>query len=150
MFHSIREFLDDGTALQFDKTGQPTKHHHLVGIVVLLWEAAMIDGSLTVGEFPQVVKALNHEFELSDPEVGELLEIVRYIHGDENKINKYVKAISESFDESQKQLLLSYIWKIVLSDGTVSVEENEFATNLAQKLGLTLEQSLRAMKLSEK
>lgn len=151
MFGNLRAFLK-GTDAALTVSGSLVGSREVeIAVVSLLLETAYADGKLSPAEIEKLVSAVCHHFEIGGncEELSELLDVAEELHEDQGKLTAVVDHINQEFNSSQKQLVLSAIWRVAAADGSVNDIELNFATQLRQRLGLTLEQALEARELSE-
>lgn len=122
-----------------------------VAVVALLLEVAYADGAVHPEEVRKIVDLLSQHFDHapSSSELQELLDLGLDLDRDREKLKVLLDKVNSEFNASQKQLILVSIWRLAASDGSVSQLELQYATQLRQRLGLSLEQSLEARELSE-
>ncbi|MDC0358629.1 TerB family tellurite resistance protein [Oligoflexia bacterium] len=148
MFERIGDFFRGQTSLKIDKNGSPTdKDLHIAAIVVLI-EMACSDNEFLPEELDTIVEIMSHRFELPQNEVGELMEISKFLRKDGEKINEFISIVNECFDDNQRQMLLSMAWQVVTSDNHAHEDEVAFAAKLRKRLNLSLEQAVRAQQMA--
>jgi uncharacterized tellurite resistance protein B-like protein len=148
MFKNLNEFFG-GHKLEIDCEGQPNSHDLHVSVVVLCCSLAFSDGELETPEISNMTGTLFREFGLADHEAGELLELAHFLVHDKSKIDQFIEKIKSNFSLEQRQLLLSILWKVIISDGIAEAEETKLIAQLRHNLGLSIEQGVRARKLAE-
>jgi len=149
MFERIREAFQGIDSLAVDSKGDEVSNDIRLATAVLLLEMAQVDGGYTSEEGRSLFQALEKEFGLTKEMTHSLLEKAEQNVGGPGRIDHFVQIINSSFDDLQRQRVLSDVWKIVSADGVTSEREQKFAVYLREKLGLSMEQSLRARKMSE-
>ena len=148
MFENILGFFTGKSSLEVDKDGTPTSRDLQVAAVVLLVEVAHADNKFEGSELDAIVKAMNDEFDLTPEDTGELLEIAQCLREESGRIDEFVEVINANFDESQRQKLLSMVWKVIGADEVVEESEASSAAKIRKRLKLTLEQAMRAQSMS--
>ena len=148
MFENIKEFLNQAE-LTIDVNGEPTSHDLKVAVMVLLTKLAHSDNDFNSEELQAISENLAIDFEISDSEIGEIIQIADFLVRDEAKVEQFITAIHDGFNSDQKQLIVSLLWKIVLSDEVINEAEVILVNNISKQIGLTLEQSVRARQLTE-
>lgn len=150
MLKNFDGFLrSDETTLMVDKDGQPTPRDLKVAIVVLLLDVSHHDGTFSPDEVRELVASMNAAFEMTDIEVADILEVAEILHKSNEKVKQFIAAINEHFDDSQRQLILAMLWKLVKADGKIEKVEQQHAIQLRTLLGLSLEQAARAVQMVE-
>lgn len=148
MFKNLNEFFGDEN-FELDTEGEPTSRDTQICVVVMLSALSHADGEFEEEEISSIMGTMFREFGLADHEAGELLEISNFLVNDKAKLDQFFEKINARFSPEQKQLLLSMLWKVVMSDGSAEAAETTAISQIRAKLGLSMEQSVRARKLAE-
>ncbi len=118
-----------------------------VATIAVLTALAHSDSQFETEELNEIVLAMNEEFDLTDTEIGELLEIADFLRRDHKDLDDYLDMINATFDQDRKVNLLRLVWQVAGSDDTAEALEAQLAAWLRAKLGLSLEQAVRARTL---
>ena len=148
MFENIKDYIE-GAGLAIDASGKPTERDLQIAVIGMLMRVAYSDSELESQELNAIRAAMLHEFGLSSYESGELIEISEFLIKDRNKLEQFISAINDNFNDQQKQFLIAMVWKVLLADGKAEKLETKLASELRVKLGLSLEQGVRARKIAE-
>ena len=148
MFSNIKEFFQEAS-LELDCSGKPTTHDLHIAMLVLLSTLAHADQNLESEEISNIFGTMYREFGLSEHETGHLFEIANFLINDKVKYEKFIDTINIKFSADQKQLMLSMLWKVLLADGQAEKVETTLIATLRQRLGISLEQSVRSRKIAE-
>jgi uncharacterized tellurite resistance protein B-like protein len=115
---------------------------------VVLVAAAFADRSFAPVEQQQVISALTTRLNVPRVQAESLIAEAQ----DKRNLQKLAECtagLRDKLDVEERVNLLALTWKIIASDQVSTADENAFAVNLRQQLGLSMEQSLRARKISE-
>jgi uncharacterized tellurite resistance protein B-like protein len=146
MLSDLRNYFHGIDSVSVDKDGKPTSDDLKLAAAMLLLECARVDGSYQQVEAQTIAELIENNFGLDQKKTLALIEKADTTRPDHEKFVQYIR---DGFDESQKQLLLSLLWRAIAADGVADKLETAFATTLRTQLGLTMEQSIRARRLAE-
>jgi uncharacterized tellurite resistance protein B-like protein len=149
MFEKVREAFGGIDTLSVDADGIRASSDLRLATAVILLEIAQIDGAYSSEEGRSIFLTLEKEFGLTKENTHALLEDASINAGGQRRMDHFVEIINSHFDVLQKQRILADAWRIISADGETSQQESKFAVTLREKLGLSMEQSLRARKLAE-
>lgn len=149
MFENLREFLSGNEGLKIDRQGQLNQREVVVATVFLLASIAHSDHDFEAAELNSIVTQMFREFDLPEHETGEIVEVVDFLIRDGSKIESFIEIVRKHLDSEQKQVVLAMVWKLLNADGTAERQEAELAADLRAKLGLSLEQAVRARQMAE-
>lgn len=150
MFSNIKEFFRGNESLAVDNSGSPTKRDHQIAVVALLSAMAYADNAMAPEELQSIFRSLASTFGVEGEEAGELYEIAEFIRKDrQGRVDEFIEAVRTSFGPSQCEHLMGLVWRVLSADGSASKAETSFAASLRKRLGLTLEQAVRARQLAE-
>lgn len=149
MLENVKDFFMTNADLTVDSDGQPTDRDLVVSTLVLLSSIAHADSEFEEQELAAIVTSLFSEFEIAQDEAADLLEIADFLRKDGSKIDQFIATINSKFDADQKLMILAMIWRIIISDGQAERFETSLATQIRQKLGLSMEEAMRARELAQ-
>lgn len=149
MFERVRDAFQGIDSLVVDSHGTQVDGDLRLATAVILLEMAQVDGQYTSDEGRSLFLLLEKEFGLTKEKTHALLERAEINVGGQTRLDHFVGIINSHFDILQKQRILADAWRIISADGETSQQESKFAVRLREKLGLSMEQSLRARKLAE-
>jgi len=149
MFERVRDAFKGIDSLAVDSQGTQVNGDLRLATAVILLEMAQIDGQYSSDEGRSLFLVLEKEFGLTKEKTHALLEKAEVNVGGQSQLDHFVNIINSHFDVVQKQRILADAWRIISADGETSQSESKFAVRLREKLGLSMEQSLRARKLAE-
>ena len=149
MFCNLKEYIFSGAALRVDDSGRPSDRELQVATIALLAEMAHSDKGVGPQELDAIFAAAAKAFGVEGEEAGELVEIADFLRAEKKCLDDFVAAINKNFNQSQKEQLLGLVWKVLSADKKFEKVETVFAAELRKRLGLTLEQAVRARQLAE-
>ncbi len=149
MLQNIKDFFMANAELTVDANGEATNRDLIVSTLVLLSTIAHADSEFEHQELAAMVTSMLTEFEISEAESGELLEVADFLRKDGSKIDKFINTINKHFHADQKTMILAMIWRVIVSDGQAEKFETNLATQIRTKLGLTMEEAMRAREMAQ-
>ncbi|MCB0352235.1 MAG: TerB family tellurite resistance protein [Bdellovibrionales bacterium] len=150
MLGKLKEFLKgEQKEISVDKHGKPTPYELLMASAVLMIEMAGADKDIAHAEAQAVCDALASRFGIDEDEIPELVQAAIAARQEKGRIDEFVKAINENFNDAQRQQILSMVWRIVLADGKVDKFEERFAKQLMNRLRLSSEQAEEAREMAQ-
>ena len=93
---------------------------------------------------------MEEHFELNDVDSLSLMEEAQSLVGQEGKLDEFIEAVSENFDEKQKKLLLAMVWRVLMADNIIENHEQKFASMLRQRLNISRELAEEAKMMAAK
>ncbi len=148
MFKRIKEFFRGETLLDIDAKGMPTQRNVLTATGVLLLEVAGADSDYAPEETRAVFQTMQTEFQLSEEEVLDLLEVADLAR-DGKKIDEFVALINSNFSDEQRTKILAMAYTVIRADQNLDKDETKFLTQLKFRLQLNDEQLEKAKELSK-
>jgi uncharacterized tellurite resistance protein B-like protein len=150
MFSSkIREFFESDVSLDIDRLGNPTPQETSIAALALLVAVAKEDDDFDLSEIDEITDQLAILFRLDDQQSKSLLDLSSVLNSSHEKLLEFIGTINRCFDDPQKELVLALVWRVIKADGKAVSEETSFAADLRAKLGLSMEQAIRARQMSE-
>jgi len=149
MFERVRDAFKGIDSLAVDSRGAQVDGDLRLATAVVLLEMAQVDGHYSSDEGRRIFLILEKEFGLTKEKTHELLEKTEINVGGQTRLDHFIGIINSHFDTVQRQRILADAWRVIAADGETSQAEGKFAVRLREKLGLSMEQSLRARKLAE-
>lgn len=135
-------------ALARDKNGSPVSEELRVAVVAILLRGAQVSHGHQSEELNKIMNAIFLEFGLSELQGGELLEVAQFLNNEPQQQERFVELAHSHYSREQREHLLSLAWAVLGADGIAEREESCFAAQLRVKLGLSLEQAVRAQQLA--
>jgi uncharacterized tellurite resistance protein B-like protein len=136
-------------SLEVDANGDPSEKGLQVATIALLLEMAKVNNQIEKTEIDSLVRSVSFAFDILDEQTGELLEIATFMLKTPGNLDKFVELIATRFNLDQKQRVMGMVWKVISADGVADKYETSFAAHLRTRLGLSLEQAVRARQLAE-
>lgn len=121
--------------------------HTKIAIATVLVASANADSNLAPAERAVLIKQLETRLGIKRDEAVQLEKQVES-EEDQAVIQKYIAALRE-LSVAQREAILSLAWQIIAVDKKIEDDETRFAAQLRHNLGLSIEQSIRARKLSQ-
>ena len=97
---------------------------------LLLVEAASLDGSFDGAEEEAVRDALAHRFELSAPEVEQLVEEARTAQEHSVEMSRTIRVLKQHLGRDDRIQILEMLWEVALADGVV----HDYEANLVRRV----------------
>jgi len=143
MFAVIRNIIaGQSTKGQESRGDQEQKKHIAAG--VLLLEAAHVDNDCSAEEMEQIVATLEKKFALSADTVADLLDLARADREQAIDLWQFTNLINQQFSQVEKMAVMEDVWRIILLDGHLDQDEDQYAHKLANLLRLSHEQMIDA------
>ncbi|MEQ9619432.1 MAG: TerB family tellurite resistance protein [Deltaproteobacteria bacterium] len=134
MLSVFKKFFDgsSGNAGGMEKEDRGAKLR--TATCVLLLEAATADNNFSPEEQKKVIEILQKRFQMSDTEVGELIDESKKAREDATDLWYFTNLINESLTKEEKYDLMELVWEVIYSDGTLDKFENYIAHKLFNML----------------
>ncbi len=139
MFDAIKKFLKGSE----DKLDNITNDVALAAGVILL-EVAYSDKEFAEEERSFIVNILKQDFNLSDDETHELIEIGTMILKEDTNKWRYINLINEKYSNEEKLRLIHMIWKLIYIDDKLDKYEDHLAHKLSSLLHIPHHQLIQA------
>jgi uncharacterized tellurite resistance protein B-like protein len=148
MLNRIKNFLEGEISLDKTKDGEEVDRTLMVGIGVLMLQMAGADNDYAPEEVQSCFRTLEKHFGISDEEAMEILEEAENLKGDKEKVSSLLESLNTKYSDSQKQLIMALIWKVVVADDKIESFELRTANQLRVRLQLSEEQAEEARKMA--
>jgi uncharacterized tellurite resistance protein B-like protein len=132
--------------LQPDNTRVKIGESNKLAAAVVLLAAASADNTIDPVEREMVIRLVKSECSVPDEAISRILANA---HENLPVLDGFIDQLHSYLNPEQREHLLALVFKIIAADNRVAPGESEFAVRLRVKLGLTMEQSIRARKLAE-
>ncbi len=127
--------------------GTSTNRDLALATAAILSAAASSDQSIDKKEAQAIATAIQSRLGISSEKCSALM---KQVEGHEStKLEKFVAEINAQFGQEERVQILALAWKVIMADGVITTEEGVFSVTLRKSLNLSMEQALRARKLSE-
>lgn len=118
----------------FEKGGEPTQQDCKTAVVILLVVAAIRDEVFVPEELSKICGIATAHLGLSSTEAAHCIEVANICIAEEETANRIFNKVRDRFSDAQRQKLLGLVREVVLSDGLLSSEEDQFLGGVAEYL----------------
>lgn len=129
MLDAIKKFLKGGE----DRLDNIKDDISLSAAVILL-EVAYSDSEFSKEEREFIVKILRQNFNLSEEETKELIELGTQILNEDTNRWRYVNAINEKYSRDEKLKLIDTVWQLIYADNKLDKYEDHLVHRLSRML----------------
>tara|TARA_Y100000816_G_C26048736_1_gene549712 strand:- start:307 stop:759 length:453 start_codon:yes stop_codon:yes gene_type:complete len=91
--------------------------------IALLLETSMADEVLEESELSALKETLIKDFNISEEEITELIEISKQNVDDSTSLYEFTRDINDNFDSNERIKLIESMWKIAYADGNIDKYE---------------------------
>ena len=91
--------------------------------IALLLETSMSDEVLEESELFALKETLIKDFNISEEEITELIEISKQNVDDSTSLYEFTRDINDNFDSNERIKLIESMWKIAYADGNIDKYE---------------------------
>ena len=91
--------------------------------IALLLETSMADEVLEESELSALKETLIKDFNISEEEIAELIEISKQNVDDSTSLYEFTRDINDNFDSNERIKLIESMWKIAYADGNIDKYE---------------------------
>ena len=91
--------------------------------IALLLETSMADEVLEESELFALKETLIKDFNISEEEIAELIEISKQNVDDSTSLYEFTRDINDNFDSNERIKLIESMWKIAYADGNIDKYE---------------------------
>ena len=115
-----------------------------VATAVILLEVANADDDFSEAELDTVVSILKDNFNLTDEEVSDLIEISDEERKGSVDMWHFANIINENYSEAEKQSVMENIWRVIYADGRLDKFEDHIVHKLATILHISHKKMIEA------
>ena len=128
MLDAIKKFFEDNL-----RASQPADEEHQLKLATaaLLVEMMAQDGEHHHAEHAQIKHSLQTEFDLSEDEAHELIELARQESHDATDYHQFTSLIARNYTQSQKIKVIEYLWAVAFADGKLDKYEEHMVRRIA-------------------
>lgn len=119
-----------------------------VAVCAILLEAAEVDQEVPEEERRMVRALLREQFELSDAEVDDLIDLTHKARRDASDLWPFTTAIAREWLPAQKRDLLVMVWRVIFADGRLDAYEDQLARKLQMMLSVNHSVLIEAKQLA--
>jgi uncharacterized tellurite resistance protein B-like protein len=143
------KFLSSAITLDVDNCGVPTRQDLGIAVVALMITLAKQDNDFEEVEIDVIAEQIQEMFRLDSADSHSMVKLVEPLTNSPGKLIEFIDVVNQNFTAAQKQLVLAMIWRVALANGHSDSHETQFATALRERLGLSLEEAVRARQMAE-
>lgn len=132
MLNRIKSLIGGGPARE------PAQEHERIQVAtcIVLLEMAHADEEFHAMEENLIRDLLQRKFEISDPDVRELIEFARAQRQESLDIFQFTRLIKAHFTRPEKMEMMEALWRLIYADGVLDKYEDYLVRQLATLLGL--------------
>jgi uncharacterized tellurite resistance protein B-like protein len=134
MLNAIRAFFEQNLVAGPDASEADAAHAERLAIAALLLEMLHMDGEDRPEQRAVVQAAVRNDFELSDAEAAELLELAEAERSDASDYFQFTSLLNASYSAEQKIALVETLWRIAYADARLHKYEEHLARKVADLL----------------
>lgn len=149
MFDIVNDYIEGRITLEVDSLGNPSSRELKVATAFVLFELCRVDDSFARNELQTLLESFSQLFDCTDSETGEMMQVIEALGDKPELLSRFCETLRSNFGADQRRSLLSIVWRIILADGEVEVDETRYATRLRALLGLSMEQAILARQEAE-
>jgi len=123
----------------FEKGGEPTQKDFKTAVVLLLVVAAIRDEVFVPEELSKICEIATAHLGLSSNEAAHYIEVANFCIEEEETADRIFEKVRDRFTDAQRQKLLGLVREVILSDGLLSSEEDQFLGVVAEYLRVEVE-----------
>jgi uncharacterized tellurite resistance protein B-like protein len=120
----------------FEKGGEPTQQDFKTAVVLLLVIAGVRDEVFVPEELTKICEIATAHLGLNSTEVAHYIEVANYCIAEEETANRILERVRDRFSDAQRHKLVSLVREVVMSDGLLSSEEQQFLGVVGEYLGI--------------
>ncbi len=121
----------------FEKGGEPTQQDFKTAVFLLLVVAAIRDEVFVPEELSKICEIASTHLGFNSTETAHYIEVANYCIAEEDTANRILDTVRDRFTDAQRRMLVSLVQEVVMSDGLLSSEEQQFLGVVAEYLGIT-------------
>lgn len=144
MFGILKNIIEGNKSGKERVSQQDAELKKRVAAGVVLLEAAHIDNECSKDELEHIVATLKDKFDLPDDVVDDLLNMVHSEREQSVDLWQFTRHINQNFSTGEKVAVLEDVWRIILLDGKLDMNEDHYAHKLANLFHLSHSQLIEA------
>ena len=110
--------------------GQRSAENLRLAAAALLVEAAVLDGEFDDAERATIERLLTDRFELSAPEVADLIREAEDTVHNANELYTLTRTIKDQMEIAERTAIIEMLWEVAYADG----ELHDYESNLVRRL----------------
>lgn len=103
---------------------------------MLLYEAAMADGTVDASEKRKIIEALEQRFDMSTSEAAQTFRDTADKYDPEHSLGHAARTLTEQLEESERLQLMTLVERVVYSDGVLDADEAALLGGIRHVLSL--------------
>ena len=107
-----------------------------IALAALLVHAGNVDGAFVETERQTVRALLADKLGISAIDASELMILVNYRNLQDQELAELVRALADALGLEGRVQFIDLVWRVVVSDSVVTLEERDLIAALADKLGV--------------
>ena len=148
MLEDVKKYLLGEASLPGKEDGTPDTFDIRMATLTVLVHVAGVDGNFDKDELHHLFRMLSKNWEVNDAEAGHMISVAELLADTPGKVDELLSVVNENFEADVKSEILIAVWNVIKADNVGEFEELIEAREIRKKLGLTLEQAVRAQKLA--
>jgi uncharacterized tellurite resistance protein B-like protein len=109
-------------------------HAHQLASAALLFEVARADFDISASERDLIHQVVQHQFQLSDEETGQLLSLAEEETEQATCLFGFTSVVNEQFSVEEKISVMEMLWRVALADERIEKHEQHLMRKLASLL----------------
>lgn len=142
MIQALKQFFDDQLNPTTDE--QPSQHALQIAAAALLFEISRSDHDISADERDKITELVKAQFELTDGETRELLDIAEQEAHDATSLHGFVTLINANWSQQQRLQLVEFMWQVAYSDQRLDDHEVHLMRKLQRLLYIPHKQFIGA------
>ena len=136
MLDSIKSFFSKNIEQPVETGSEVSSDPIAVAACALMLEIAHADDEFSESERDHIDSAIGRHFGLDDGQVREIISLAEKERRGAVDLFQFTRLISESFDLSQKMVLVEALWGLVFADGEVAKHETYLLRRISKLLDI--------------
>jgi uncharacterized tellurite resistance protein B-like protein len=137
-------------SLEFDKNGIEASPELHLAIATLLVQSSSIDEVIAISEAEVICDILANYLRIPEEEIPKLVELAVETRRERIKFNENLTLLCESYNNKQKILLMSLVWKVFIADEKLEKLEEKMLVQISNKLRVSIEDCEKAKIIAAK
>lgn len=144
MILRIKQFFEERLIITTQSTQHEIEHKLELTCAILMLEMVHVDEHSDEAEEKTIRNILQQQFDLSENETEELLELALEERLDATSYFKFTSIINENYSQDQKIKLVEQLWKIAYADKVIDRFEEHLVRKLAELLHVSHKHFMQA------
>ena len=131
MLRAIKQYFNE--QLQPDADQSPSEHKLQIAAAALLFEVNRGENA-DADERDVIAGAVRHQFQLSDDETRELLELAAAESQDATSLHGFISLVNTHWSMEQRTELVEFMWRVAYADNRLDDHEVHLMRKIARLL----------------